>query len=102
MERGVVIVPQSLHPLARRAHCAGLPAAPDEGETVADMFYRAEPHPQAPCSVPIATSLIWLPKEAFANAFAQQASTQEQACLRRCVKSSRVGDCSGETPVEGD
>ena len=22
--------------------------APDEGETVADVFYRAEPHPQAP------------------------------------------------------
>jgi pimeloyl-ACP methyl ester carboxylesterase len=26
--------------------------APDEGETVADVFYRAEPHPQAPCSPP--------------------------------------------------
>ena len=22
--------------------------APDEGETVADVFYRGEPHPQAP------------------------------------------------------
>ena len=29
--------------------------APDEGGTVGDIFYRAEPHPQAPCSVPIAT-----------------------------------------------
>lgn len=26
--------------------------APDEGETVADVFYRAEPHPQAPKLAP--------------------------------------------------
>ncbi len=30
--------------------------APDEGETVADVFYRAEPNLQAPCSFPIAMS----------------------------------------------
>ncbi len=29
--------------------------APDEGETVADVFYRAEPHPQAPNSRPTIT-----------------------------------------------
>ena len=55
--------------------------APDEGETVADVFYRAEPHPQAPVLGPDRHELIWLPEEAFARAFAQQASTQEQALL---------------------
>jgi pimeloyl-ACP methyl ester carboxylesterase len=55
--------------------------APDEGETVADVFYRAEPHPQAPKLAPDKHGLIWLPDNAFAEAFAQHASAQEQALL---------------------
>lgn len=55
--------------------------APDEGETVADVFYRAKPHPQAPELAPDAHGLIWLPDAAFAAAFAQHASTDEQALL---------------------
>ena len=41
--------------------------APDEGEKVADVFYRAEPHPQAPKLAPDGNGLIWLPDEAFAS-----------------------------------
>ena len=48
--------------------------APDEGEKVADVFYRLEPHPQAPKLAPDSNGLIWLPEEAFASAFAQNAS----------------------------
>lgn len=48
--------------------------APDEGEVVADVFYRNEPHPLAPKLAPDAHGLIWLPHEAFAEAFAQNAS----------------------------
>jgi pimeloyl-ACP methyl ester carboxylesterase len=44
--------------------------APDEGEKVADVFYRLEPHPQAPKLAPDSNGLIWLPEEAFAAAFA--------------------------------
>jgi pimeloyl-ACP methyl ester carboxylesterase len=55
--------------------------APDQGETVADVFYRAEPHPQAPKLAPDNHGLIWLPNNAFAEAFAQHASTEEQAVL---------------------
>lgn len=55
--------------------------APDEGETVADVFYRAEPHPQAPKLAPDNHGLIWLPPEAFPAAFAQDASAEEQALL---------------------
>ena len=55
--------------------------APDEGETVAAVFYRGKPHPQAPKLAPDAHGLIYLPEAAFAAAFAQNASTQELAVL---------------------
>lgn len=47
--------------------------APDEGETVAEVFYREPPHPQAPRLQPDAYGLIWMPEEGFQNAFAQNA-----------------------------
>ena len=55
--------------------------APDEGETVGEVFYRNEPHPAAPKLAPDNHGLIWLPEEAFAAAFAQNASAQELAVL---------------------
>ena len=55
--------------------------APAEGETVADVFYRAEPDPKAPKLAPDNHGLIWLPEDAFAAAFAQNASAEEQALL---------------------
>ena len=55
--------------------------APDEGETVADLFYRTEPHPQAPMLTPDEQGIIYLPKAAFAAAFAQHATAEEQTLL---------------------
>ena len=55
--------------------------APDEGETVADVFSRGKPHPQAPKLTPEAHGLIYLPEAAFAAAFAQNASKEELAVL---------------------
>ena len=55
--------------------------APDEGETVADVFYRAEPHPQAPKLAPDDHGLIYLPGDAFGAAFAQHAPAEELAVL---------------------
>jgi pimeloyl-ACP methyl ester carboxylesterase len=55
--------------------------APDEGETVADVFYRTEPHPQAPKLAPDDHGLIYLPDAAFAAAFAQNATAEELAVL---------------------
>ena len=55
--------------------------APDEGEKVADVFYRLEPHPQAPKLAPDSNGLIWLPEEAFATAFAQNAAAADRAVL---------------------
>ena len=55
--------------------------APAEGQTVAEVFYLNEPHPLAPRLASDAHGLIWLPTEAFATAFAQNASPAEQALL---------------------
>lgn len=59
--------------------------APDEGETVADVFYRDESHPKAPKLAPDADGFIWMPEESFAEAFAQNA-TAEQIALCRAVQ----------------
>lgn len=55
--------------------------APDEGETVADVLYRAPPHPFAPKLAPDSNGLIWLPEAAFASAFAQGARSEDLAVL---------------------
>jgi pimeloyl-ACP methyl ester carboxylesterase len=55
--------------------------APDEGETVADIFYRDPPHPQAPELKPDDNGWIWLPTNAFATAFAQHATPEEHGVL---------------------
>jgi pimeloyl-ACP methyl ester carboxylesterase len=59
--------------------------APDEGETVAQVFYRDEPHSKAPQLAPDADGFIWMPDEGFAEAFAQNA-TAEQIALCRAVQ----------------
>jgi pimeloyl-ACP methyl ester carboxylesterase len=55
--------------------------APDEGETVADVFYRGQPHPQAPALAPDAHGFIWMPRDGFGTAFSQHASTDRAALL---------------------
>jgi pimeloyl-ACP methyl ester carboxylesterase len=55
--------------------------APDEGEKVADVFYRVAPHPRAPKLAPDNNGLIWLPDEAFKTAFAPHASAEDLAVL---------------------
>jgi pimeloyl-ACP methyl ester carboxylesterase len=60
--------------------------APDEGEKVADVFYRVEPHPEAPKLAPDSNGLIWLPEGAFATAFAQNASAEDCAVLLAAVQ----------------
>jgi pimeloyl-ACP methyl ester carboxylesterase len=55
--------------------------APDEGETVGDVFYRDPAHPDAPDLAPDDDGLLWLPANAFGAAFAQCASAQQHALL---------------------
>jgi pimeloyl-ACP methyl ester carboxylesterase len=72
--------------------------APEEGETVGDVFYRGQPHPKAPEFKPDSHGLVWLPEEAFADAFAQNASPAEQAILAAVQRPMDVA-CIG-APVE--
>jgi pimeloyl-ACP methyl ester carboxylesterase len=51
--------------------------APDEGETVADVFYRGKQHPQAPQLAPDNGGFIWMPETGFAAAFAHNASKRD-------------------------
>src|SRR5215469_8995914 len=60
--------------------------APDDGETVANVFYRTEAHPRAPKLAPDAHGLIYLPDEAFGAAFAQDAGAEELAVLASVQK----------------
>src|SRR5271170_4805894 len=76
---GAVIAATRNEKVKALVYISGL--APDEGETVANVFYRAEPHPLAPKLAPDKHGLIYLPDEAFASAFAQNASADELALL---------------------
>jgi len=64
-------------------YIAGL--APDEGETVAQVFYRDEKHSQSPQLAPDADGFIWMPDEGFGNAFSHHA-TAEQIALSAAVQ----------------
>src|SRR5580658_4227718 len=77
-------------------YVAGL--APAEGETVADVFYRATPHPQAPKLAPDDHGFIWLPSDAFATAFAQDATREEHALL--CAVQRPISPACISVPVE--
>jgi len=59
--------------------------APDEGETVAQVFYKDDTHAKAPQLAPDADGFIWMPDEGFANAFAQN-GTDEQIALSKAVQ----------------
>jgi pimeloyl-ACP methyl ester carboxylesterase len=55
--------------------------APGEGETVADVFYRAAPHSEAPHLEPDAHGFIWMPEESFGRAVAHKASPDQLAVM---------------------
>jgi pimeloyl-ACP methyl ester carboxylesterase len=59
--------------------------APDEGETVAKVFYRDEKSPEAPKMVPDSHGLIWMPDEGFHQAVAHKASS-DQAKIAAAVQ----------------
>jgi pimeloyl-ACP methyl ester carboxylesterase len=54
---------------------------PDQGETVAEVFYRDKPNPHAPKLAPDKHGLLWIPTEQFGPAWCQNASAQEAALL---------------------
>lgn len=69
--------------------------APDEGETVADVFYRIDPHPKAPQLSPDAYGLIWMPEDGFSNAVAHKA-TPDQLAIMTAVQRPISANCIQE------
>ena len=63
--------------------------APDDGETLTDLFFRTEPHPQAPKLAPDDANLLWLPDDAFPKAFAQNASAEDLTVLKAAQRPLR-------------
>jgi pimeloyl-ACP methyl ester carboxylesterase len=55
--------------------------APEDGEAVADVFYRAKPHPEAPKLEPDAHGFVWMSEEGFARAVAPNASAGQRTIL---------------------
>jgi pimeloyl-ACP methyl ester carboxylesterase len=73
--------------------------APAEGETVADVFYRAQPHPEAPNLQPDAHGLIWMPEGGFARAVAHKASSDQTAILEAAQRPIAVKCIQEKAPV---
>jgi pimeloyl-ACP methyl ester carboxylesterase len=69
--------------------------APDEGETVAKVFYRDTPSPQQPKMVPDSHGYVWMPDDAFGRALAQKASP-EQATIAAAVQRPISVQCIDE------
>jgi len=70
--------------------------APEEGETVAQVFYRDEAHPQAPKLAPDKDGWIWMPEEGFSNAFAHHA-TADQIAISKAVQRPIALKCIQES-----
>lgn len=73
--------------------------APDEGETVADVFYRAAQHPEAPRLVPDAYGLIWMPEDGFGHAVAHKASTDQIAIMAAVQRPIAVNCIQEKAPA---
>ncbi len=73
--------------------------APAESETVADVFYRAKPHPEAPNLEPDVDGLIWMPEGGFAHAVAHTASRDQTTILEAVQRPIAVKCIQEKAPV---
>jgi pimeloyl-ACP methyl ester carboxylesterase len=55
--------------------------APGDGETVAQVFYREPPHPDAPHLEPDRHGFIWMPDDGFRKAVAHKASSDQKTIM---------------------
>jgi len=72
---GAVIAAVSEERVKSLVYVAAL--APDEGETVATVFYREPPHPDAPKLAPDSHGFIWMSDDGFRRAVAHKASAAQ-------------------------
>jgi pimeloyl-ACP methyl ester carboxylesterase len=73
--------------------------APAEGETVAGVFYRAQPHPAAPKLQPDAHGFIWMPEGGFDHAVAHKASPDQTTILEAVQRPIAMKCIQEKAPV---
>ena len=69
--------------------------APDEGETVAQVFYRNPSHPEAPKLAPDSHGFIWMSDDGFRRAVAHRASL-DQTSIATAVQRPIAVQCIQE------
>jgi pimeloyl-ACP methyl ester carboxylesterase len=75
--------------------------APDEGEAVAQMFYRDESHPEEPKLAPDKYGFIWMTDDGFSRAVAHKASA-DQARISTAIQRPISVQCIQEkAPAPG-
>jgi pimeloyl-ACP methyl ester carboxylesterase len=72
--------------------------APGDGETVAQVFYREPPHPEAPHLAPDPHGFIWMPDDGFRKAVAHKASADQTAIMAAVQRPIAVKCIQGVTP----
>jgi pimeloyl-ACP methyl ester carboxylesterase len=72
--------------------------APDEGESIADVFYREPPLPEAPQLTPDEHGYIWMPDKGFPSAFAQDASKDEIGLFKAVQRPIHVACLQEKAP----
>ena len=75
--------------------------APDQGETVAQVFYRDEAHPEAPKLAPDTHGFIWMPEDGFIRAVAHKASTDQTKILAAVQRPISVQCIQEKAPAPG-
>jgi pimeloyl-ACP methyl ester carboxylesterase len=94
------VIGATTHPRVRAlVYVAAL--APDEGETVADVFNRDPSHPDQPELTPDDAGWIWLPLNAFPTAFAQQGTAEQHAVLAAVQRPIKVQCITQPVPKPG-
>jgi pimeloyl-ACP methyl ester carboxylesterase len=75
--------------------------APDEGETVGDVFYRLPAPPDTAKVAPDANGLIWMAEEDFGKAFAQHAKPAEAHMLYATQRPINIACIKQPVPKPG-
>jgi pimeloyl-ACP methyl ester carboxylesterase len=75
--------------------------APAEGETVGDVFYRGESHPEQPKLAPDKHGFIWLPDDGFRRAVAHKASSDQTSIATAIQRPISVNCIQEKAPEPG-
>jgi hypothetical protein len=75
--------------------------APDEGETVAQVFYRDDPHPEMPKLAPDQHGFIWMAPDGFNRAVAHKATAEQTRILAAGQRPISVQCIQEKVPAPG-